>query len=144
MIVIDKSDKKTLNAIDAAIKSVFESTNGKEKLGKSTLKTIRLPLRDGEEKDAEDLQDKMFFNCSSKRRPEIVGIDRQPILDESEIYSGMIGYVSINLFAYSQNKSKGIGVGLNNVMRTADGVRFGGGATTAASDFADIDVEDIL
>ena len=140
MVVIDKTDLKNIALVEAGVKAAH--AEGSDKLGKSTLRQIRTPLRDGDEK--EGMEGKMFFNCSSIRKPKIVGLDRQPILDEDEIYSGMVGYVSINFFAYKASQSKGIGAGLNNILKSADGERFGGGGSSVEDDFADVDVEQIF
>lgn len=142
MVVIDKDDTDSLGKIEQAVKAAHK--NGADKLGKSTLKAIRTPLRDGEEKDGEEYEGKMFFNCSSIRMPKVVGTDRKPIMDDDEIYSGMVGYISLNAFAYKAAQSKGIGMGLNNFMKTADGVRFGGGGTSIEDDFADVSIDDIM
>ena len=45
----------------------------------------------------------------------------QPIIDPTQVYSGMWGNVNVNFFAYNQAGKKGIGCGLNGVQKTADG-----------------------
>ena len=45
----------------------------------------------------------------------------QPIIDPTQVYSGMWGNVNVNFFAYNSAGKKGIGCGLNGVQKTADG-----------------------
>lgn len=141
-ILIPKSDKKTLDAINNAIEAA--AADFKSKNGGKLPKSFKLPLRDGddEREDDENYQNHYFLNCSSKRQPGIIDRDRQPILDEDEIYSGVYARVSINFYFFDiPGKSKGIAVGLNNIQKLADGDVLGGSFTSAEDDFAD-DFED--
>ena len=67
---------------------------------------------------------------------------RQPILEHSEVYSGVYGRASINLYAFNSNGNKGIACGLNNLQKISDGEPLGG-KTRAEDDFAD-EEEDFL
>ena len=67
---------------------------------------------------------------------------RNPILDHSEVYSGVYGRASINFYAFNSNGNRGIACGLNNLQKIADGEPLGG-KTRAEDDFADED-EDFL
>ena len=59
----------------------------------------------------------------------------QAIIDPNEFYSGCYGRVSLTFYPYNAAGSKGIACGLNNLQKTADGEKLGGGST-AAADFA--------
>ena len=59
----------------------------------------------------------MFLNANSKQAPQIVDRQVQPILDQSEVYSGCYGRVSITFYAYNSNGNKGIAAGLGNVQK---------------------------
>ena len=50
----------------------------------------------------------------------------QSILQQSDVYSGMYGRVSVTFFAYSNSGKKGIGCGLNAVQKLRDGEPLGG------------------
>jgi hypothetical protein len=141
-IIIDKSDKKTLSAIDAAVKAAIIS--GAAKVGSPAPKNLKTPLRDGdiEREDDENFAGKMFLNASSGNKPGIVDKDRNEIMSNDEFYSGCFGRASINFYAYN-NQSKGIACGLNNLQKLADGDSFAG-KTSAASDFAEDDDFDDL
>lgn len=60
-----------------------------------------------------------------------------PILNASDIYSGMYIRVTIRFFAYSNAGNKGVGCGLNNVLKVEDGEPLSG-RDNAESDFSGI------
>lgn len=69
-----------------------------------TSSAIKLPLRDGDiERDDEVYKGHYFLNASSKEAPQIVDRRVQPILDQSEVYSGCYARVSLNFYAFSSN-----------------------------------------
>jgi intein/homing endonuclease len=150
-LLIPKSDTKTLDKINNAIEAAKQAGKS-SKWGGKIPKNLKIILRDGdEEHDTEDepaYKDTMFMNVSSNNKPGIVGTQRgedgklKAIEDEDEIYSGMYGRASINFFPYDANGSKGVSAGLNNVQKTADGERLGGGHTKAEDDFDDWEDED--
>ena len=95
--------------------------------------------------DDEAYADSYFVNANSTTAPGIVDADRQPILDHSEVYSGVYGRASINFYAFNSNGNKGIACGLNNLQKIRDGEPLGG-RSRAEDDFADEagDEEDFL
>ena len=74
--------------------------------------------------------------------PGIVDIDSQPILQRSEVYSGVYGRASISFYAFNSSGNRGIACSLNNLQKIADGEPLGG-KSRAEDDFAD-DGEDFL
>ena len=145
-LIIPKSDTVTIQKIKTAIKAAYEEGQSKLKgNGKSVppLAAIKTPLRDGdvERPDDEAYQNAYFVNANSPTAPGIVDADRQPIIDTSEVYSGVYGRASITFYAFNSNGNKGIACGLNNLQKIADGEPLGG-KTRAEDDFADIDDED--
>ena len=145
-LIIPKSDTKTVNAIRAAIQAAYEEGQSKLK-GNSrsvpALSAIKTPLRDGDTERPDDpaYADSYFINANSATAPGIVDADRNPILDHSEVYSGVYGRASINLYAFNTNGNRGIACGLNNLQKIADGEPLGG-RTRAEDDFADAEDED--
>ena len=85
----------------------------------------------------------MFINANSSTAPGIVDADCNPILDRSEVYSGVYGRASINLYAFNSNGNKGIACGLNNLQKIRDGEPMGS-RSRAEDDFATDDDEDFL
>ena len=147
-LIIPKSDTRTVEKIRAAIQAAYEEGQSKLKgTGKSvpSLSALRTPLRDGDvdRPDDEAYKGSWFINANSDSAPGIVDADRNPILTRSEMYSGVKGRASINLYAYNVNGNRGIACGLNNLQKIADGTPLGG-KSRAEDDFATEDVEDFL
>ena len=147
-LIIPKSDTKTVEKIKAAIQAAYEEGESKLKGNGKTvpaLSVLKTPLRDGdlERPDDEAYANSYFVNANSGTAPGIVDADRQPIIDHSEVYSGVYGRASINFYAFNSNGNRGIACGLNNLQKIRDGEPLGGRAS-AESDFADEDDEDFL
>lgn len=145
-LIIPKSDTVTVEKIKAAIKAAYDEGQGKLKgNGKSVppLKTLKTPLRDGDEErpDDEAYAGCYFINANSATKPGVVDEDCQPILETSELYSGIYGRASINFYAFNTNGNKGIACGLNNLQKLRDGEPLGG-KSRAEDDFADDDDDD--
>lgn len=107
------------------------------------LKAIKTPLRDGDDErpDDEAYAGCYFINANSATKPGVVDAACQPILDTSELYSGIYGRASINFYAFNTNGNKGIACGLNNLQKLRDGEPLGG-KSRAEDDFADMDDDD--
>lgn len=147
-LIIQKDDTATVDKIKAAIQAAYEEGQSKLKgNGKSVppLTSIKNPLRDGdiEKPDDEAYAGCYFVNANSSTAPGVVDTDRQPIIERSEVYSGVYGRASINFYAFNVNGNKGIACGLNNLQKIRDGEPLGGKAS-AESDFATDDDEDFL
>lgn len=145
-LIIPKTDTVTIEKVKAAIQAAYEEGQSKLKgSGKSvpSLKAIKTPLRDGdlERPDDEAYANSYFINANSASAPSIVDADRQPIIDHSEVYSGVYGRASINFYAFNSNGNKGIACGLNNLQKIRDGEPLGG-KSRAEDDFADEDDDD--
>ena len=140
-ILIPKTDTATVQKIKAAIQAAYDEGQGKLKgNGKSVpvLSALKTPLRDGdvERPDDEAYAGHWFINANSNTAPGVVDINRQPILDTSEIYSGVYARVSLSLYAFNSNGNRGIACGLQNVQKIRDGESLGGKAK-AEDDFDD-------
>jgi hypothetical protein len=129
-ILIDKNDKAQVKQIQDVIDKLIKE----EQATLKGTKGLKLPLRDGDEKDAEGYEGHFFISVTSKDKPLVVDEDRQDIINPRDIYSGCYGRVSMNFFAYNKAGNKGIGVSLNSVQKLADGESLGGGYTRASID----------
>lgn len=139
-VLIPKSEKETLKAIQQAIEAAKKAATISKWSGKEP-KKLDLPLRDGDEKDDDVYEDTFYLNAKCSTRPGIVDKNKSPIVDEDEIYSGVWGIVSVTFYGYDVSGNRGVACGLNNVMKFKDGERLGG-RSSAESDFADVDMED--
>ena len=143
LLIIPKSDTKTVTAVKNAIQAAYDEGQSKLKGNSKSvpaLTAIKNPLRDGdlERPDDETYKDSYFINANSATAPGIVDAARQPILEHSEVYSGVYGRASINFYAFNSNGNKGIACGLNNLQKISDGEPLGG-KTRAEDDFDDED-----
>jgi hypothetical protein len=147
-IIIPKSDEKTLGKIRAAIEAAYREGEAKLKgSGKSVpaLSSLKTPLRDGDvdRPDDEAYADAYFVNANSNTAPGVVGSDLDPILETSEMYSGVYARASITFFPFNSNGNRGIACGLQNLQKIRDGEPLGG-KSSAEDDFATEVDEDFL
>ena len=147
-LIIPKSDTVTINKIKAAIQAAYEEGQSKLKGNSKSvpaLSTLKTPLRDGDLERPDDpvYANAYFINANSSTAPGIVDADRQQIIDRSEVYSGVYGRASINLYAFNTNGNKGIACGLNNLQKIRDGEPLGG-KSRAEDDFDTEDDDDFL
>ena len=142
--VIPKPSKHQEAATEAAYEIGASKLKGN---GRSVppLSSIKTPLRDGdvERPDDEAYANSYFLNANSITQPGIVDADRQPILDQNEVYSGCYGRASLTFYAFNRSGNRGIACGLNNLQKIRDGEPLDG-HTRAEDDFADDDDDDFL
>ncbi len=136
-IVIPKTDTKTIQKIQKAVEAAVQDGISSKWNGKKPAK-LKLPLRDGDEERPEDEAFKgcYFLNANSGRKPGVVDLALNPILDTEEVYSGCYCRFAINFYPFSTKGNNGVAVGLNNVQKVADGERLAGGSS-AEDDFGD-------
>lgn len=121
-LIIPKGDTRTVAKVKAAIEAAYREGESKLKGNGKTvppLSTIKTPLRDGDAERPDDsaYANAYFINANSATAPGIVDADRQPVLDRSEVYSGVYGRASINFYAFNSNGNRGIACGLNNLQK---------------------------
>lgn len=138
-VLVPKSDVATKARIDAAIEAARQ--DGLSRIwGGAAPPNLPVPVYDGDgvrpngESFGPECKGCWVFTAGSKQAPQVVDAAVQPILDQTEIYSGIYGRVSVNFFPYFAAGRKGIGCGLNNVQKLEGGEPLGG-RTTAAEDF---------
>lgn len=143
-LIIPKSDTKTLTAINTAVDVAIEDGKGKFGGKIPNKAALKLPLRDGDaERDDEAYENSFFVNANSTTPPQIVDKNVNPILDRSEVYSGIYARVSINFYAFNSNGNRGVACGLGNIQKVRDGEPLGG-RSNAADDFATEADDDFL
>jgi len=130
-ILIPKSDVATMQRIHAAIAAAIEKGvsgvwNGARPPQPKT------PLWDGDgvrqngEPFGPECKGHWVLTASSKQQQAIVDANMNPIIDQTQVYSGMYGRVNINFFPFSNSGNRGIGAGLGPVQKLADGEPLGG------------------
>lgn len=139
--IIDKNDTETIAKIKKAVETAKEE--GKGKWGGKIPANLKLPLRDGDidRPDDEAYAGSYFLNANSRQAPQVVDNRVQPILDQSEVYSGCYGRVSVTFYAYNSNGNKGVAAGLGNVQKLRDGEPLGS-RVNAADEFDAVEAED--
>ncbi len=140
VILVPKADPGNKAKIDAAIQAAAQ--RGREKFGQAFPAQPKISVHDGDggrpsdgQPFGEQCRDCWVFTASSKQRPNVVDLNLQPILNATEIYSGMYANVGVTFFAYNAPQNKGVGVGLENVQKVADGEPLGGGRAAVEDDF---------
>lgn len=140
-IIIPKEDTETVNLVKEAIDAAKQ--RGKlEKWGGKIPANVKSCLRDGDidREDDEAFAGCYFLNASSRNKPGVKVLEDgvvSDVLDEEDFYSGCYGAVTLDFFPYESSGNKGVGAGLNNVIKTRDGDRLSGGRS-ADEDFADL------
>ena len=143
-ILIPKSNTDAIRLVNEAINAAKEQ--GKvSKWGGSIPKLCKNPLRDGDlEKDDEVYENCCFVNASAsaKSRPEVKVLENgilSDALDREDFYSGCYGAAVLSFFPYDANGNRGVGCGLQIVLKTRDGEKLSGGisADSALSDLLD-------
>jgi hypothetical protein len=147
-LIIPKKDTVTVNKIKAAIQAAYEEGESKLKGNSKSvppLAAIKTPMRDGDVERPDDpaYANSYFINANSTTAPGIVDADRQPILERSEVYSGVYGRASISMYSFNTNGNKGIACGLNNLQKIRDGEPLGS-RSRAEDDFAADEDDDFL
>lgn len=144
VLLIPKSDTNTKAALDGAVNAAVQKGRA-EKWNNVVPPRLRLPIKDGDsvkESDGTPYGEEckghwvLSVNSGTDYPPKIVGPDLQPIMDATEVYSGMYGRIAVNFSPYNQSGNKGVGAYIStNVMKTRDGEALGASAPDAGSDF---------
>lgn len=139
--IIPKSDVETVEKIKRTIEQAKKDSVSK--WGGKVPANLKLPLRDGDIDRPEDeaYADSYFFNANSRQAPQVVDKNVQPILDQSEVYSGCYGRISVNFYGFNNNGNRGIAAGLGNIQKLRDGESLGG-RSNAEEDFEAVADED--
>lgn len=142
-VLVPKSDVDTMNRINAAIeaakqKGISDKWNG------VCPPIVPTPVYDGDGVRPSDgmafgleCKGHWVFTASAKADRPVEVVDRMgnPIINQSEVYSGMYGRVNVTFYPYSFSGKKGIGCGLGPVQKLEDGESLGGSAVSAAQAF---------
>ncbi len=145
-ILLPKSDFATKQRIDVAIETAKQL--GKSKWNGVIPPVVAIPVHDGDGVKpsdgmpfGEECKGHWVFTASTSLDypPAIVDAQMNPIINPTEVYSGMYGKIAVNFSPYASQGKKGIGCYISrNVLKTRDGEPLGSSAPAAADDFASL------
>jgi len=142
-VLVPKTDTATKQRIDDAIEAA-KQRGISEKWNGQCPPILPTPIYDGDGVRPSDgmafgpeCKGHWVFTASAKADypPEIVDERCNPIINQSEVYSGMYARVNVNFYPYAFGGKKGVGCGLGPVQKVADGESLGGGAMSAVQAF---------
>ena len=138
-VLVPKSDTATKARIDAAIEAAKQKgINGK--WNGVCPPIVPHPVHDGDGVRPSDgmpfgpeCKGHWVFTASAKADypPEVVDQNGNPMINQSEMYSGVYALVNVEFYPYMFGGKKGIGCGLGPVKKVRDGEALGGSATAA-------------
>ena len=144
-VLVPKTDTTTMTRINAAIAAAKKRGMETKKYRDGTpLDKLPTPIYDGDGYRADgytevgpECKGMWVFtaSCAQDRKPGVVDAGGNPILDPTEIYSGIWGLVSVDFFPYNFAGKQGVGCSLCNVQKLADGEPLGASRPSAADDF---------
>jgi ssDNA-binding protein len=140
MLLIPKTDTKTLAALRAAEKVALEQ--GKAGMFGANFKQSSLAPSilhdadaDGSAEDYPEREGMYYMTVSALTKPQIVDKNLQPVLEREAVYSGVYARVSVQAFPYKMEQmKKGVSFGLGNVQVLGYGESLVGGRN-AEDDF---------
>ena len=142
-LLIPKTDVQAKKLIEAAVEAAKQAGIPSKWGGKlPSAAKLHLPLRDGDAENPDDptYEGMWFMNASSTQKPGVRVLENGAMheaLDSDDFYSGCWGAVVVNFFPYNVSGNVGVAAGLNNLIKTRDDERFGGGRS-ADADFGDM------
>lgn len=138
-ILVPKSDIATKQRIDAALQAAVQAGIS-EKWNGMKPPILAIPVYDGDGVRPSDgmafgpeFKGHWVFTASSKNPIAVVDTNMNPIINQSDVYSGIYARVSVQFFAYNSNGKKGVGCGLGPVQKLEDGEPLGGGISAEAA-----------
>ena len=144
-VLVPKSDAATMQRINAGIAAAKKRGLETKKYKDGTpVDKLPTPIWDGDGYRAdgytpfgEECKGCWVFtaSCGQDRKPGVVDASCQPILDPTEIYSGIYGRVGVDFFPYNFAGKQGVGCSLVNVQKLADGEPLGAARSSAEDDF---------
>lgn len=101
------------------------------------------PFRNGDNQDYDGYQDMVSVVASNEhQKPAIVGRDRNPIVDQADVYPGCYGHAVITAYAWDHpTGGKGVSFSLLAFMKVKDGEPFT--RRYDPDDFAGINYDDV-
>lgn len=104
---------------------------------------LKSPFRDGMEKEDWDGfgEGKIFCTLSTLQKPGLIDRHKDPITEQEDFYAGCYARATVTCYAFENKGNRGVGFGLHNVQKLADGPAFSQ-RTDAEEDFDDYEGPD--
>lgn len=139
-ILLPKSDVAGKARIDMAIQAAIQAGISSKWNGTAPARPeVNIYDGDGVRPSGEafgpECKGHWVFTASGARKPEVIDLNFNPIIDASQVYSGMYAQISFRFFAYNAAGKKGIGCGLGNVRKIGDGEPLASTGPSAADEF---------
>ena len=143
----DENDSK-LAKLKKAIEDVAIAKFGKDAPKKLANGQLRSPIRPGSDKEGTNAEDdfagKVFLTARSTDKPEVVDADCEPVMSQSEVYSGCIARADVWLFAYDAKGNRGVSCILNSFQKLDEGDRKSGRRPASAAFGVDEDDDEAI
>ena len=146
-VLVPKTDAATKARLDAAIAAAKKIGLERKKYKDGTpVDKLPTPIYDGDGVRSDgytpfgpECKGMWVFtaSCGQDRKPGVVDASLNPIIDPTEIYSGIWGRVAVDFFAYNFAGKQGVGCSLCNVQKLEDGEPLGASRPSASDDFGD-------
>lgn len=144
-LLFPKSDTKNIDRLNKLVKTMLADPENKQKWGTSNAAALKMPLRDGDAERPDDSNYKGMFFLNASANPEyppkVVTLDRVPVADPSEVYSGCWVQAVLEFYSYNSRGNKGIGAGLRGIRKLKDDKPFTS-SEISDSDFSDDFIDD--
>lgn len=89
-------------------------------------KDLRLPFRDGDQKETEGYAGHIYVTATSKKKPGVINGRLEHITSEEEFYAGCYARATLLAFYYDRAGNKGVSFSLQNIQKLEDGENLGG------------------
>lgn len=130
-ILIPKSDTATMQRIYAAIEAAIQK--GVQTAWKGARPPQpKTPVWDGDgvrqngEPFGPECKGHWVLTAGSRQQQAIVDLNMNPIIDQTQVYSGVYARVNINFFPFDNSGNRGVGAGLGPAQILRDGEPLGG------------------
>lgn len=128
MLLIPKDDAKNIARVQEAIEEVKKRCLNTKFGGNA--RGLKLTWHDGDAEDKPGTEGHYYLNVSSKDKPVLQDEDGNPLMDETEMYSGCYCHVMIQMYGYSNTTdgktTRGISADFSVVRKAKDGERLDG------------------
>ncbi|MGV0327326.1 DUF2815 family protein [Corynebacterium confusum] len=135
VLLVPKTEQATIDRINQAIQASVDDAvaRGTIKQAIDPAMTQYPPLRDGDrpKNDGSSRGDAyvghwfISAKAGESRKPFIVDGSVQPIIDQSEVYSGMYVNAAVQFYVYSNSGNVGVAASLTGIQKARDGERLG-------------------